>query len=377
MAGRGLRLPIPEPALLAALFGGAVLALGAVPFYGSPAVVVALVIYHAALFVVAGVALARLPARDGWTAERRLPRPLMLGAQQEVRILVSHPEAAGLAAEVADHVPAGLNPTARVVPAGFDAEGSLEASYRVTPVRRGAYPFGQVELRCRARRLALWSRQVRIPATETVAVYPNVLAVREYELRLRRGLRAMTGLRRARPPGATTAFAGLRDYVRGDDLRRISWKATARRDPPVTTVVEAERGQQVIIALDCGRLMTAPAGRLTKLDHGVNAALLLAWVAQSQGDRVGLVAFSDSVTTYVEPERGAGQVARINQALYAVQADYRARFRRVVRVRRQAPQPPLAGRGAHRCHGRRGLGGAGGARAPPEHATPGAGGGDG
>src|SRR2546428_360654 len=103
---------------------------------------------------------------------------------------------------------------------------------------------------------------------------------------------------RRRPRGGTTAFAGLRDYLAGDDVRRINWKATSRRDNPVVMEVEAERGQQAIIALDCGRLMTAPAGYLTKLDHAINAALLLAWVAQSQGDKVGMLTFSDGVRRF-------------------------------------------------------------------------------
>jgi uncharacterized protein (DUF58 family) len=105
-------------------------------------------------------------------------------------------------------------------------------------------------------------------------------------------------------------------------MRRISWKATARLDKPVTTVVEAEKGQQALIAIDCARLMTAPAGMLTKLDHAVNAALLLAWVAQSQGDRVGLLTFSDGVRSYLSPQRGAVQVSRISQVLYSVEAEF-------------------------------------------------------
>ena len=132
----------------------------------------------------------------------------------------------------------------------------------------------------------------------------------------------MVGMRRARPPGASTAFAGLRDYVRGDDIRRVSWTATARRDRPVMVEVEAERGQQVIIALDCGRLMTAPAGDLDKLDHAVNAALMLAWVAQAFGDRVGMMTFDDRVTGFIKPERGAAQLRRITEALYSVKSEY-------------------------------------------------------
>jgi uncharacterized protein (DUF58 family) len=155
-----------------------------------------------------------------------------------------------------------------------------------------------------------------------VAVFPNIVAIKRIQLTLRRGLRALVGQRRARPPGASTAFAGLRDYVRGDDVRRISWTATARRDRPVVVEVEAERGQQVMIALDCGRLMTSPAGELTKLDHAINAALMLAWVAQAYGDRVGLMTFDDRVTNFIKPERGSAQLHVITEALYALDSAY-------------------------------------------------------
>jgi uncharacterized protein (DUF58 family) len=90
----------------------------------------------------------------------------------------------------------------------------------------------------------------------------------------------------------------------------------------VVIEVEAERGQQVMIALDCGRLMTAPAGELDKLDHAVNAALMLAWVAQAYGDRVGLMTFDDRVTGFIKPERGSSQIRRLTEALYAIKADY-------------------------------------------------------
>src|SRR5204862_3466563 len=209
----------------------------------------------------------------------------------------------------------------RVLSGSFDHEGLLAVEYVVQPPHRGAYRFGPVDLRC-------WRpggglvRQVRIKAEEKAAVYPDILAIKRYELMLRRGMRIMAGLRRARPPGATTAFAGLRDYLPGDEVRRISWKATARRDRPAVMEVEAERGQQAIIALDCGRLTTAAGGLLTKLDHAVSAGLLLAWVAQSQGDRVGMLTFSDGVRRFIAPQRGPAQVTQLNKALYDVQAVY-------------------------------------------------------
>ena len=309
---------IPRPRLLATLLPGTVLFL---LLLLSPVFIIAPLIYFAAMAALIVADAGRLPRKPGFVASRVLPEPFSLGEVQPVHILIAHPSAAGLPGEVADHVPADLRPDRRVMSGMFDREGLLTVEYTVEPPHRGAYRFGAVDVRCW--RPGGWLiRQVRLKADEPAAVYPDVLAIRRYDLTLRRGMRIMAGLRRARPPGATTAFAGLRDYLPGDDVRRISWKATARRDSPVVMEVEAERGQQAIIALDCGRLMTAPAGLLTKLDHAVNAALLLAWVAQSHGDRVGMLTFSDGVRRFVAPQRGPAQVSHLNKVLYDVKAEY-------------------------------------------------------
>jgi len=308
----------PQPRLLWAIATGAMLIALAVV---SPAIGVIAVIYHAGLLVVAARDLALLPGRSGYIARRVMPEPFSLGEREEVSVIVENLAAAGLLATVADHAPSDLRPEPREVGGRFDRNGRLQLSYRTTSPKRGAYRFGPIDLQI-SRDSGWWRRQVRLQHPQEVAVFPNVVAIKRIQLSLRRGLRAMTGLRRARPPGASTAFAGLRDYVRGDDMRRVSWTATARRDRPVVVEVEAERGQQVMIAIDCGRLMTAPAGDLDKLDHAINAALMLAWVAQSYGDRVGLMTFDDRIKAFIKPERGSLQLRRITEALYSVQPDY-------------------------------------------------------
>ncbi|MGH7763107.1 MAG: DUF58 domain-containing protein [Candidatus Dormibacteraceae bacterium] len=308
----------PQPRLLWAIaIGAGLIAVSVV----APAMAAVAVIYHVGLVVVAARDLALLPGRSGFTASRLLPEPFSLGETEEVTVVIENTAAAGLAARVADHAPAGLSPEPREVSGRFDSSGRLRVTYRTSSPRRGAYHFGSLDLQV-LRDKGWWRRQVRLPMAHDVAVFPNVVAIKRVQLTLRRGLRAMAGMRRSRPPGASTAFAGLRDYVRGDDVRRVSWAATARRDHPVVVEVEAERGQQVMIVLDCGRLMTAPAGNLDKLDHAVNAALMLAWVAQAFGDRVGLMTFDDRVTSFVKPERGTTQLRRLTEALYDVKAQY-------------------------------------------------------
>lgn len=308
----------PQPRLLWAIAIGAALIVLTIV---SPVLVVVAVAYHVGLVLVLARDIALLPGRSGYRVRRVMPEPFSLGEHEEVKVVIENSAAAGLLATIADHAPADLTPQPREVAGRFDRNGRLELTYSTTSPRRGAYRFGPVDLQV-SRRDGWWRRQVRLQHPNEVAVFPNVVAIKRMQLTLRRGLRVMAGLRRARPPGASTAFAGLRDYVRGDDIRRVSWTATARRDHPVVVEVEAERGQQVMIAIDCGRLMTAPAGELDKLDHAINAALMLAWVAQAYGDRVGLMTFDDRVTSFIKPERGSAQLRRITEELYAVKPDY-------------------------------------------------------
>ena len=291
------------------------MALGAL----NPVFIYFALVYHLVLMPLVVRDLLRLPQRPGFRARRDIPRPLSLGTDEAILIGLRHQGAAGLEALVADHVPAALRPSTREVHATFDTEGELVAEYVTNPPRRGSFRLSWLDVRC-WRKGGFWIRQVRLAVADEAAVYPNVKAIRQYQLSARRGMPYRAGLRRSRPPGAATAFAGLRDYLPGDDIRRINWKATARRDRPVTVELEAERGQQVVILVDCGRLMTAPAGNLSKLDHSINAALLLGWLAQQQGDRVGLVAFSDRVDHFLAPARGPAQMNRLNDLLYAIRA---------------------------------------------------------
>src|SRR6202171_4544981 len=307
----------PQPRLLWAGASGAVLMPLAIV---SPVLGFVAVIFNAGLVIIASRDLALLPGRAGYRVRRTMPEPFSLGEREDVTVVVDNPTAAGLMARIADHAPDELKAEPREVDGRFDRAGRLQLTYRTLSPKRGAYRFGPVDLRV-WRDEGWWRRQVRLQHPDEVAVFPNVVAIKRVQATLRRGLRAMAGLRRARPPGASTAFAGLRDYVRGDDFRRVSWTATARRDRPVVVEVEAERGQQVMIALDCGRLMTAPAGDLDKIDHAIKAALMLAWFAQAYGDRVGLMTFDDHVIGYIKPERGSTQIRRLTQELYAIKPE--------------------------------------------------------
>src|SRR5205823_3742602 len=132
--------------------------------------------------------------------------------------------------------------------------------------------------------------------------------------------------------GEGRLFESLREWVPGDDLRRIDWKATAKRRKVITRQYEAERRQQVLLVLDTGRLLTAEIAGVSRLDYVVQAALELAYVAAQHDDNVGVMAFADGVQHFVAPQRGRLGLKRVLDVLAVVEAtliepDYPGAFR--------------------------------------------------
>ena len=193
--------------------------------------------------------------------------------------------------------------------------------YHLKPHRRGRYAFGDIHLRCSGL-LGLVIRQRRFPAKAEIKVYPNLLAVRKYELLVRRGQLQEIGIKHSRRLGEGTAFERLREYHPDDDSRRIDWKATSRRRKPIVREFETERSQEIVIMLDTGRLMAPPIGDLIKLDYAVNTALMTAYVSTLKGDKVGLITFSDRVHQYIPPRPGKKQFHAKLELLYDAQAHW-------------------------------------------------------
>lgn len=132
--------------------------------------------------------------------------------------------------------------------------------------------------------------------------------------------------------GEGRLFESLREWVAGDDLRHIDWKATAKRGKVITREYEAERRQQVLLVLDTGRLLTAEIGGVSRLDYVVRAALELAYTAVQHDDNVGVMAFADGVQHFVAPQRGRLGLKRVLDVLAVleptlVEPDYPGAFR--------------------------------------------------
>jgi uncharacterized protein (DUF58 family) len=211
------------------------------------------------------------------------------------------------------------------------ASTTTTLEYRAKPPRRGDATFGDLYLRV-AGPLGLVQRTFRQHGSaQLVRVYPNLRELRRYDLLMRRGLEAQPAGRPVRVAGASTEFERVREYLPDDEFRRVNWKATARRGQPMVNQFEAERSQNLVVLLDAGRVMAALADRpadesttdtgLTKLDHALNAALLLAQVASQRGDRVALLAYTDDIRVFVPLQRGRRALLATVHAMYNLRAE--------------------------------------------------------
>lgn len=183
----------------------------------------------------------------------------------------------------------------------------------VTAQRRGAFAFTRLDLEVYSL-LGLWRRMLTLPLASTVDVYPDMRQLAEYGLLARTDRLSLIGVRRTRRVGQDSDFERLRDYTPDDNYRHVDWRTTARRNKLTVRQFQSDQSQRIIFLLDCGRMMTNERKGLSLLDHSLNAALMLSYVALKQGDAVGMLCFADGIQAYIPPQGGKNQLNRLLQA---------------------------------------------------------------
>lgn len=320
---------LPTHRFLALLAGTSILFLvGTLPALVVDALLAAALLLDAAL----------IPGRERLRVDRAVPDRLPLGATAEVVLSVRNLSERAVRLRLTDDV---MPPLARVGPevqsAVVESGEEVRLRYAIRADRRGEAVVRDVHLRL-AGPLGLVWLQRRERRTDALLVQPGMLEVRRFRLLgLRQRLRD-AGVRNVRARGEAGAFESLREYVPGDDPRTVDWKATARSTAVMVRQYEAERSQQVLIALDAGRLMTERLGDRERMDYALSAALLLADVASHSGDRVGVLVFSDYVQRFIPPARVS--LSSMSEALSKVEprlveSNYPAAFAHLARQLRR------------------------------------------
>ena len=313
-----------------------------VPAWWSPRLIEGLVLWDLIALAVWLADLLRLPAPDRFRARRLWSAPLLLGRASSAHIQIRHSGDGAVRALLTDETPVTLSDAPPEIEAVVRGDGWADASYSVLPKERGDMRQGRLFFRYRGP-LGFAERWAVADLSQIVRVLPDLGRAGQYALYLIRSRQVEMGRRTKRQRGMGREFDSLRDYRDGDDVRDISWAATARRRQLTTRVYQLERSQTVWIVVDAGRLLRAKvndaerAVAVSKLDYAVDAALSLAQVASQFGDRVGLVAYGRSIQQSAAPARGPGHVRALVDALAqvrpeALEADHARAARALLRM---------------------------------------------
>ena len=244
-----------------------------------------------------------------------------VGAETDVHVNIQNAAAHTISLVVKDEYPPQMR-LSGLREAYLHVEGQTSAAlvYGLTPPKRGRFEFGQIAVRFLSRWNLVWC-ETRVGDAAAVKVYPNMRRAREAELKALGARSLVASHRKTSWRGEGREFESLRDYVRGDEWRHISWSATARRGKLTTRQYQIERDQTILIAIDGGRLMTARIEQETKLDSAVHAALALMSAAARAGDNAGLLVFGRKIKSFLPPGRGHDHMDAALEALYSIEPE--------------------------------------------------------
>lgn len=253
--------------------------------------------------------------------KRNFGKRFAIGDANEIELKVENRTAGDLELILKDEFPFEMK-LAGEREGKFRVGGQTSSSliYKLTPPKRGKFIFGKIAVRYLSRFGWVWC-QTSISAEESVKVYPNMRRAREMELKALGAKSLVATKRRNLLRGEGREFESMRDYVRGDELRHISWTATARRGKLVTRQYQIERDQTILIAIDAGRLMTGRIDDETKFDSAIHSTLALMSASARGGDNAGIVVFGRKINKYLPPKRGIDHLDATLEALHDLEPE--------------------------------------------------------
>lgn len=245
---------------------------------------------------------------------------LSVGQKEKISFCVKNESATRQELELVDEIP----------DYHFDTSGALMKlalrpneeqiiSYEVIANKRGAFQFGKVHAKLKSR-LGLYCQYVKLPLEKEYKVYPNLQGVKKYGLAGFRHLIENAGRNNVKFKTNGTSFESLREYVPGDEYRKINWKASARANKLITNEYELEKNQRVYMLIESGRPMSYTLRGKCKLDLAMNTVLMLSDLVNSNGDLSGLLSFNTKIDSFIAAGKGANHRNQFMEALYHIQS---------------------------------------------------------
>lgn len=265
--------------------------------------------------------MALLYHRTGIQAWRMMSGRFSNGDDNEVDIRVESQYPFSVRLQIIDEIPPIFQRRDVLFKLRLLRREGKKVRYALRPTVRGTYSFGNIRVFAQSP-LGLLQRRFTLGTPCDVKVYPSYLMLTHYELLAISNRLTDLGIKRIRRIGNHTEFEQIKDYVVGDDFRRINWRATARTSHLMTNVYQDERSQQVVCVIDKGRVMQQAFRGMTYLDYVINASLVLSYIAMRKEDKAGIMTFSDRFEDFVPPSARRGHMQQILETLYRQQTQF-------------------------------------------------------
>ena len=206
--------------------------------------------------------------------ERKIPARMNLGDQSQVNLIVINDLKQPVFVKLYESFPREIADRSIVFSGLISANQEMLRSYSFCPKERGDHHFGRAYLMMSSL-LGLTERRIIFHAEQQVEVYPSVLQMRKYELLVFQQQKLSTGIKKIRRLGNTNEFEQIKSYVQGDDIKRINWKATSRKNELMTNQYQEEKSQHIVCIIDKSRGMQNRFEDMTLLDYAINTTLVL------------------------------------------------------------------------------------------------------
>lgn len=249
------------------------------------------------------------------TASRRTTKMLSLGDNNTIALLLENRGGLAVDMDIFDELPYQLQVRNFHFREKLQAGGTQEIRYDIRPLKRGEYRFGYINA-ITSTLIGLAARRMQLGEAEMIPVYPSVIQMKKYELLAFARISTFEGVKKLRRIGHSYEFEQIKNYVQGDDIRSINWKATGRRSSLMVNQYEDERSQQVYTIIDKSRSMHMPFHGLSLLDYSVNTSLVISNIALKKYDKAGLITFSHAIGSTLKAESSELQLKKILNALY-------------------------------------------------------------
>ncbi len=255
------------------------------------------------------------------TAQRVCPERFSNGDDNKVTIKLANQRAYKVRVEIIDELPMQFQQRNWKKNFTLKERENISFDYYLKPTERGEYFFGIINIFLRGP-LNMVIRHIAGGEEQKVAVYPSFMQMKKYQLMAVTNQLQQGGSRRLRKIGSSLEFEQIKEYVQGDDYRRINWKATARKSGLMVNNYMDERSQQVVCLIDKGRSMKMPFEGMTLLDYAINATLVLSNIILLKQDKSGLLTFDKKIDQFIQPDKKPSQISLILQTLYRQETEF-------------------------------------------------------